>query len=80
MTKQIDARVIKSKPKLKEALLELMRERKFEKINVCEICEHAGIHRMTFYNHYADKCALFDEAIQDIKDNIHDRYIQNKYI
>ena len=80
MTKQIDARVIKSKTKLKEALLELMKDRKFEKINVCEICEHAGIHRMTFYNHYADKYALFDEAIQDIKDNIHDRYTKQIHL
>lgn len=74
MRKQIDARVIKSKAKLKESLLNLMKEKKFEKINVCEICDNADIHRMTFYNHYTDKYALFSETIADIKEEIHHRY------
>ena len=41
---------------------------------MCEICELAKINRMTFYNHYNDKYALFIDALSDIKNTVLYRY------
>ena len=37
------------------ALMALMREKKFEKISVGEICQRAGVSRMTYYRSYNNK-------------------------
>lgn len=77
-----DIRVIKSKRALKKALFRLMTQEPFEKINVCQICEAAKINRMTFYNHYDDKYALFSDAICDIREEIRKKFeieLKNKH-
>lgn len=47
---------------MKAALLELMREKPFEKITVKSICERAGVNRGTFYSHYTDIYAMIEDA------------------
>lgn len=47
---------------MKAALLELMKEKDFEKITVRSICERAGVNRGTFYSHYADIYAMIEDA------------------
>lgn len=47
---------------MKAALLELMRERPFEKITVKSICERAGVNRGTFYSHYTDIYGMLEDA------------------
>lgn len=47
---------------MKAALLELMREKPFEKITVKSICERAGVNRGTFYSHYTDIYAMVEDA------------------
>lgn len=47
---------------MKAALLELMREKPFEKITVKGICERAGVNRGTFYAHYTDIYAMVEDA------------------
>ena len=47
---------------MKAALLELMQEKKFEKITVTQICERAGVNRGTFYSHYTDIHAMLQDA------------------
>ena len=74
IAKKEDVRVTKSRKALKKALLKLLENKPFDKINVCEICELAKINRMTFYNHYNDKYALFVDALSDIKNTILYRY------
>lgn len=37
---------------IREALLELLKTKSIQKISVRELCDAAGINRMTFYNHY----------------------------
>ncbi len=66
----IDKRIQKTKRDLKNGLLELMKERPLEKISVSEICEYAVINRVTFYSHYVDKYALYNELLEDIIENI----------
>lgn len=47
---------------MKAALLELMREKPFERITVKSICERAGVNRGTFYSHYTDIYAMIEDA------------------
>ena len=46
-----------SAARMENALLELLRDKPFEKITVRLICERAGVNRSTFYAHYSD---IFD--------------------
>lgn len=46
-------RVVLTKRMLKEAMLELLKEKQLSQINVSELCRVAGINRATFYKHYA---------------------------
>lgn len=47
---------------MKAALLELMKEKEFEKITVKSICERAGVNRGTFYSHYTDIYDMIEDA------------------
>ena len=46
---------------IRQALMELLREKKPEKITVTDIVNRADINRSTFYAHYADVRALMEE-------------------
>ena len=37
------------------SMLDLLREKKFEKISIIEIIEHAGVSRNSFYRNFKDK-------------------------
>lgn len=80
MDKNIDARIVKSKKMLKNALIKLISKKSFDKINVSEICDEAKIHRMTFYNHYSDKFSLFKDAVADVFSVLEHRFIHEVYI
>lgn len=49
---------------IRQALMDLLREKSFEKITVTDIVNRADINRSTFYAHYTDVRALMEE-IQD---------------
>jgi len=49
---QDNQRIQLTKRLLKEALLELIKQKELDKISVTELCRHAGINRATFYRHY----------------------------
>ena len=59
------ARKERSKAALKEAFLELFREREPENITVVELCLKAGLNRATFYAHYGYLDNLIRELIWD---------------
>ncbi len=61
-----DHRIRLTKTLLHNAMLDLLREKPFNKITVKQICETAQINRATFYLHYADAYAL----LEDIHDHI----------
>jgi len=55
---------IRSRKLIRQAFLELLKEKNFEKITVTDIVKRADINRSTFYAHYPDVMGLIDE-IQD---------------
>lgn len=59
-----DKRITKSKNALKSTLIELLNHMPFEKVSVTDICNRAGISRITFYNHYNDKYNLVDDIFE----------------
>lgn len=58
MEKQ-DLRIIKTKKKLSEACIDLMKEKPLSDIKVSELCERAGISRATFYNNFNSVDEIF---------------------
>lgn len=71
MSKKEDARITRSKRDLRNALMELLKERPFDKITVTDICKKATINKMTFYKYYQDKYTLLDDCIKSVAANIY---------
>lgn len=75
---KVDARIQKTKEKLRRALLDTLLEKKLSEITVSEICLKAGINRNTFYSHYQSVASLmssieseFSETLQEqLKESI----------
>ncbi|WP_304332500.1 TetR/AcrR family transcriptional regulator [Brachyspira innocens] len=65
-----DLRIIKTQKLLKESLLELLKSNSLKDISVTEICEHALVNRVTFYDHFNNKEELLNSIIDDIKEDI----------
>lgn len=67
MTKmsRIDRRVQKSQEAIKNALIELMAEKKFDQITIQDISDKANVGRRTIYDHYTDKFDLLDKLIEE---------------
>lgn len=49
--RKTDRRTLYTRKVIKEALLELLNEKKFDKISVSQLCQQAEITRTTFYSH-----------------------------
>lgn len=71
MSKKEDARITRSKRDLRNALIELLKERSFDKITVTDVCKKAMINKMTFYKYYQDKYTLLDDCIKSMAANIY---------
>lgn len=54
-SEKIDRRSERSRRLLHSALMELMREKRYDKITVQDIIDRANVGRSTFYTHYRDK-------------------------
>lgn len=65
-----DKRILKTKLKLKRALVDLLEEKPFEKINVTELCNRASVSRITFYTYYSNKHELVDEYLKDMQKEV----------
>lgn len=65
-----DLRVLKTQKLIKESLLELLKSNSLKDISVTEICEHAFVNRVTFYDHFSNKEQLLNSIIEDIKEDI----------
>lgn len=63
MDKRIqDRRIRKTKKILRDTLIELMHEKKLEKITVKDLTERADLNRGTFYLHYSDIYDLLEKS------------------
>ena len=75
-----DLRTKKTKKLLRESLESLLRDKSLDDITVKEICEHASINRVTFYDHYFNKEELHDEIIAEIEHDIIKEFKKDKSI
>lgn len=57
-----DARVVRTREALRQAMVELAAERALDAITVRAIAERAGVGYATFFRHYADKEALLADV------------------
>lgn len=57
---------LRSRQMIRQAFLELLNEKTFEKITATDIIKRADINRSTFYSHYPDAKGLMDEIVGDI--------------
>ncbi|WLF83364.1 TetR/AcrR family transcriptional regulator [Moraxella sp. ZY210820] len=62
-----DLRVVKTHLAIQNALIELLDEKPFEKVQVQEIIEKALINRTTFYRYYSGKSDLVGKLIKEVK-------------
>ena len=56
-----DKRVARTKAALRNALLEIMKDKPIATVTTTELCREAGINRNTFYAHYPSPAALLKE-------------------
>ncbi len=70
--KKENPRITISKRLMKNALLELLKEKEIGKISITELCARAGINRATFYRHYK----LPQDLLLDIETELVER-LQN---
>lgn len=47
-----DLRIVKTKKKLSDALIELLEEQNYDDIKISDLCQRAGVSRATFYNNF----------------------------
>ncbi|WP_084125829.1 TetR/AcrR family transcriptional regulator [Demequina sp. NBRC 110054] len=59
----MDARVLRTRARLQEALLALAREKPASEVSVSDVAERAGVNRSTFYQHYTDTDTLLADAL-----------------
>jgi AcrR family transcriptional regulator len=60
-----DLRVRRTRMMIQKAFTELLQEKGFQAITVQDIAERAMVNRATFYDHFADKYALFEHATRE---------------
>lgn len=66
-----------TKEALLEAIIELAKEKGYEKITIRDICRKAGISTGSFYHHYHSKEELAKEAYYQIDRLITEEFIEN---
>ncbi|KXT68904.1 TetR/AcrR family transcriptional regulator [Streptococcus cristatus] len=62
----VQKRKTSTKEDIKEALIQLLSEERFDTISISKLCKRAGINRGTFYLHYQDKYQMIDSLKSDI--------------
>lgn len=63
-----DIRVRHTKERIRKAFFQLLKQKRFSKITVTEVCQIAEINRTTFYKHYLDMYDLLRKIEDDILD------------
>ena len=68
--KKTDRRILRTRDRLGDALIELIQEKPFDQVTVQEVLDRAGVGRSTFYLHYRDKDDLFLSDAEDFLEAI----------
>lgn len=74
-----DIRIVKSKEKIKFALINLLNKYSFDEISVKDICRFAEISRGTFYLHYQDKYDLVSKYQKSVMVHAKKHFKSHKY-
>ncbi|NOK58480.1 MAG: hypothetical protein GFH27_549279n286 [Chloroflexi bacterium AL-W] len=69
-SKKVDPRVLRTRQLLRDALLDLIREKGFEAITIQDLTDRAQLNRVTFYLHYRDKQDLLTRSMEDMLDEL----------
>ncbi|PKG22684.1 TetR/AcrR family transcriptional regulator [Niallia nealsonii] len=67
---KIDRRILKSQEAIKNALIDLMSDKKFDNITIQDISDKANVSRGTIYLHYLDKYDLLEKLIKEHINNL----------
>lgn len=65
-----DARIVRSRAAMRQALLALLEEAPLEVITAARVTYHAGIGYATFFRHYADVRALLVDTVATLADDL----------
>lgn len=60
-----DRRVLRTRERLGDALIQLIQEKSFDGVTVQDVLDRAGVGRSTFYVHYRDKDDLFMSDVDE---------------
>ena len=63
-----DKPITRTKRILKQTMIQLLADSSFEQISIKQLCETAGISRVTFYTHYSDKYDLAEDIFSDMQE------------
>ncbi|GLC90048.1 TetR/AcrR family transcriptional regulator [Lysinibacillus piscis] len=69
-----DRRIIRTRKKLKGAMLDLLKEKMFKDISITEIAKVAGCNRVTFYSHYDNSTQLLADIFKDYLEELAQYY------
>lgn len=61
-----DRRILRTRKFLRDALIEILKEKPISKITPTELCKRADINRNTFYSHYLNP----EELLQTLEDDL----------
>lgn len=64
--KKMYRNAVRSRRMIREAFVELLHEKPFEKITATDIINRSGLNRSTFYAHYPDVKGIIDEITGEI--------------
>ena len=70
MEKTEDRRVAMTKRMLKDALIDMLKEKDIYHISIRELCERADVNRTTFYKYYSSQFDLLADMEKDLIDFI----------
>ena len=65
-----EPRAARTHESLTNALFDLLRQHDLTEISISELCRTAGVHRTTFYGHYADIYAFAGDSFASILDDV----------
>ncbi|MCR8660613.1 TetR/AcrR family transcriptional regulator C-terminal domain-containing protein [Paenibacillus endoradicis] len=72
--KFLDFRIVKSRRKIKNAMIQLMSINKYSNISIQDIVEEAALNRGTFYNHFLNKDELLAEILDEVVNELVNSY------
>ena len=59
----MDSRIIRTKKKLQDGLIDLLKQNSILDISISELCRTANVDRNTFYSHYSNISELKDDVL-----------------